>query len=385
MCRKCAAPEWGPTAAQNLDCHHYITKQETLQDNSSSGRIRPWAKKKTSTHVLSMICDKLGDDESDSRWYRIAERLDWCGESLTFAENEATKEKKLVSANFCKYRLCPMCSWRRSLKCFSNMMKIMDVCLDPGKLKKFEDVTGSDHYTGKYEFLFVTLTVVNCSNEQLSQTIDELFSGYQKMVRSLRVKRSVKGWYRALEVTYNEEEDTFHPHLHCIWIVPSSFFKDPGLYISQRELTAIWKKSMGLAYGPIVDVRKIKTEDGTAQGIARAVAEATKYTVKDGDFVDPCDIEKSKYLTKVIDSALKARRLVSFGGVLKKIRSYLQLEDEMDGDLVHVDGQEEKDLSGWVVKCYAWNLGFRAYVLQGQKDYLAWKADQLQERKCLAS
>ena len=41
------------------------------------------------------------------------------------------------------------------------------------------------------------------------------------------------GYMRAIEVTYNQQEDTYHPHIHCIFAVKAGYFKGNG-YIKIR-------------------------------------------------------------------------------------------------------------------------------------------------------
>ena len=48
-----------------------------------------------------------------------AEKVENCATWLTYGKTTKA-EFKLFYANFCRDRLCPMCSWRRSLKIFSQ-------------------------------------------------------------------------------------------------------------------------------------------------------------------------------------------------------------------------------------------------------------------------
>ena len=50
------------------------------------------------------------------------------------------------------------------------------------------------------------------------------------------------GYMRAIEVTYNQQEDTYHPHIHCIFAVKR-------LNILQK---AILKNLNGNKFGVIV-------------------------------------------------------------------------------------------------------------------------------------
>ena len=115
---------------------------------------------------------------------------------------ESTNLEKLSNANFCKDRLCPMCSWRRSLKIFGQVSKIMD------KLQE----------KNEYEFLFLTLTSKNVYGENLSEELDKLFYGIKKFMMITKIKKS-------------KSYDTYHPHFHIILIVNKSYFNDKILYI----------------------------------------------------------------------------------------------------------------------------------------------------------
>jgi len=58
-----------------------------------------------------------------------------------------------------------------------------------------------------------------------------LWESWSRLRRSVRWKRKVKGCIVALEVTYNREEDTWHPHLNVIF---------EGDYFPQEELRQLW-------------------------------------------------------------------------------------------------------------------------------------------------
>ena len=86
---------------------------------------------------------------------RRAERVSTCGSVLEFGIYP--DKARLQFANFCKDRLCPMCNWRRSLKLYGQVSAVMDVLEEQG-----------------YQFLFLTLTIKNCSASDLPKTIDIL-------------------------------------------------------------------------------------------------------------------------------------------------------------------------------------------------------------------
>lgn len=80
---------------------------------------------------------------------------------------------------------------------------------------------------------------------------------FNKLTRRKAFKDSVNGYFRSLEVTYNEERNEYNPHFHLILAVNKSYFKDTRIYLTQEDWTNLWKQSLKADYIPIVDVRRI--------------------------------------------------------------------------------------------------------------------------------
>ena len=306
---------------------------EILSDKTERGKERPWREHKAANEYLAIAYDEVNA--------RKAERLRACATTLTFSVTEKGK-KQLKSANFCRVRLCPMCAWRRALKVYSNVVKVLD---------------GMD---GSHAFIFLTLTAKNCSGEELSGELDRLMAAWNRFALRKPFKQAVKGWYRGLEVTHNVDllsssYDTFHPHFHCLLAVNKSYFKKQD-YLSQESWVELWQQSLKVNYKPVVDVRKVKGSLG------KAVAEVAKYAVKSSDFIIPDDWDLTVDTVRMLDAALHNRRLIAFGGVMKEIHKQLNLEDEETGDLIHVDGEspEEKITDRELI--FGWWTGYQQYV-----------------------
>lgn len=242
-----------------------------------------------------------------------------------------------------------MCSWRRELKIFAQTSKVMDKALE---LKD-------------YRFIFLTLTCKNVEGIELSSTLDILFHSFDKMFRRAIVKKSIKGWFRALEVTHNLDEtsefyDTYHPHFHIILMVNKSYFNMPELYISQEKWTSLWQESLQADYTPRVDIRAFKV--GTKKQVSKSLAETAKYTVKDNDYILENNEEMTDSAVMVLDKALSNRRLIAFGGELKKIHKELNLDDAENGDLINTGADEElREDIDFVIEHYQWHIGLHQY------------------------
>lgn len=245
---------------------------------------------------------------------------------------------RLVHADFCRVRLCPVCQWRRSLKNYGQMQKILSAI------------------EGQYKYIFLTLTVRNVSGAELSGTIDRMMSAWNRFTGYKQIEEVCKGWYRGLEVTHNVSTDEYHPHFHVLIAVNNSYFTSRK-YVKQDQITELWKRALKAKYTPIVDVRKVKGND------AKAIAEVAKYAVKPGDIINYDDWDLTVDTVRVLDEALAGRRLVAFGGVLKEWHKKLNLDDEETGDLLdigHDDSIETQDDAEELT--FVWHTGYNQYV-----------------------
>lgn len=313
-----------------------ITEPQILQD-LHNGKKRPWRVKKMKSNALAYSFERLGQ-------MKKAARIRDCSSFLTFGMNTETGELRLHDANFCRERLCPMCSWRRSLKVFHEVSQVMNKAqADNPELVP----------------LFLTLTLRNVSGDKLSETLDTIFSGWKRLGGNpgTRFRRIVPGWFRALEVTYNAGSDTFHPHIHAILFVHRDYFKRGGKdYTTTAEWVQMWRRALRLDYDPVCNIQRVK-------GGVKAVKEVSKYTVKDTDYIrkDPALTDK---IVNTLSVALKGRRLYAFGGVLKDVAKALNAEEPDTGNLVTIDGETIRPDVAEVLLVFQWNYGFKNYVLE---------------------
>ena len=312
---------------------------EILTDKTAKGKERPWREKKMANTLLSMAYEDINE--------RKAERLRDCGNYLSFAVL-ADGNKKLKHMSSCRVRLCPLCAWRRSLKVHAHTVQILDAM------------------DGEYAFIFLTLTVRNCEADELSATIDAMMDGWNRMSRRAVFKKAVKGWYRGLEVTHNVDHKsknygTYHPHFHTLLCVNKSYFKSRD-YLSKDTWMQLWMESMRLDYEPIIDVRRVS---GTT---SQAVAEAAKYTVKDGDYILPDDWELTVETVRILDAALDNRRLVAYGGIMKELHKKLNLDDEVDGDLINVGDNDSEAAETETTVDFFWHTGYQQYIVHDKEQ-----------------
>lgn len=332
---------------QDVNLEITIGTGEILQDYSSTGKERPWKLHKKENLRLVELYKKARIKDinliSDSRLFD----LEHCGDTLTFLQN-AEGKKKLKTANFCRVRLCPMCQWRRSLKMFSQVKKITDKILENDKSTRF---------------IFGTFTIKNTDAENLEACINTLNKKFKYLVDqkktfapAKKLKQNLLGYLKAVEVTYNSKDKTYHPHLHVIFAVKSTFFKNSSNYMTKKEWIELWQKALGVDYKPQTDIRAIKS------GTAKAVAEVAKYPVKTASILKLNDDEAVEVL-KTLTLSLNKKRFVAYGGIFKTVKQELKLQDvETDKDLVNTDIEQQERFNAVTAVLFKYNFKFGVYI-----------------------
>lgn len=314
---------------------------EILQD-IKNGKVVKWKEHRLESIELSKSFSRMGNTD---KYIRIEQ----CGSQLLFAECPNGHAKKLKRANFCRVRLCPMCSWRRSLMIFGQVKKIVHAANEVQKMR----------------YIFLTLTTRNCSGDNLSQTLDNMFKAFNLLFKRKKLKSTVIGHVRALEVTHNIKDNTYHPHFHVLLGVKPSYFDDK--YIKQSEWIELWQNSLNVDYKPIVDVRTVKVKKGKT--FENVVAETAKYSVKPDDYLIKGNNNATDQAVKTLDYALKGRRLLGIGGLFRKLHKELNLADVERADLVKINDDDNIENckcpicnSDLQEHLYRWNFGLNQYI-----------------------
>lgn len=328
---------------------------KTLVDKTRSGKERDWKGKKRRAELMADHFDVGGLN-------RKAERIHECADILVFKKTE--EGLKLYQAWFCKVRLCPMCNWRRSLKIAYQNKRIIET------INERENV----------RWVFLTLTVRNVEASELPDMLSSMFEGFRRLMQYKAVKKSVKGYFRALEVTKNRDPQsesfgTYHPHFHVLLCVPTSYFKKKEYYIKQSDWTSLWKRAMKLDYKPIVHVQKVKPKESLddlevyeeefkkAIKERNAILEVSKYPVKDTDIIKGNKVTEENVETVLtLDNALAYKRLIGYGGLLKQVHKELNLDDAEDGDLINVS-EDDEVANGAFDVIAKWHVGLRDYII----------------------
>jgi hypothetical protein len=234
---------------------------------------------------------------------KLAVQVAGCGSWLHVREWELSGETRLRNANFCKrFLICPCCAARRASKLCTAYENKVNVVQDmtPGLIP-----------------IMITLTIKNRSN--LGEALQHLKASWSRMMAAKRKGASASGRHeaiewnkvhgsiRAIEVTRNEKEGEWHPHIHVFALVSE--------YISQAHLSSEWERFTGDSY--IVDVRKCKN------GILAGLIEVLKYVSKPS--------ELSPALLHELFETAKGSRFVDPQGCMRGVPEPVIEQDDDDG------------------------------------------------------
>lgn len=223
-------------------------------------------------------------------------------QSAFYCAHILKQEGKKVTAHYCGTRVCHICNRIRTAK------------LIKGYINQLMDLGGLQ---------FVTLTIPNCTEDELKDTVDSLLKSISNIVRVIRERKKIKiNGIRKIEITYNSIVNTFHPHIHLL--VDSN---------AGDLIVTEWLKRYPEAKIQAQDVRVADKN---------SLNEIFKYTTK--------IVSKSKghinifipALDKILLS-LKGRRCFQPFGIIKKID-----EDDASLESVEYDDIQEYDYIEWI-------------------------------------
>ncbi|MEE3682093.1 protein rep, partial [Avibacterium paragallinarum] len=150
-----------------------------------------------------------------------------------------------------------------------------------------------------------------------------------RLIGRKEVKKAVKGFIRATEVTKSGEQA--HPHFHVILAVNKSYFTD-RTYIKTAQWAELWQDCLQVDYLPLVDARKIRQKGDQIE--LKAVLETLKYTTKIEHLIEDKD-----WFLELSDQLFK-KRFIATGGCFKDVLK----EEVSNEEMIKGEQSEEFDL-----------------------------------------
>lgn len=290
----------------------------TRVSNKEGAVNSTWTEKKSETAsvaaALFFLADSLRSAWDREYWQRRALRIENCSCRLV---QRTCKECGFVSvlASRCRDRMCPVCQWRLSLDRFYNLLLCNEWFFE------------QNHYLNA---AMLTLTVPNCTGEELPGTVERMLAAWRLLTKRRPFQRWIIGYARSVEIV-RKKGRKFHPHIHVFVWFPAEYNKE----ITTLDLASWWSECYGHETGGdpsrnlicdmkfAYDKKKRGKRNIRAADITGIVAEATKYSMKAEliSTAEPAEIV-------AIDRAIRGKRLVEYGGLIKKARAALRLDDE---------------------------------------------------------
>lgn len=204
-----------------------------------------------------------------------AERVKNCANFITYRHYADLGIKKLDSINLCRERLC------------LNCQKMLALDRLPSYIYSLQG----------QRTRHVVLTVKNVPGAKLRETILQMKKALKMMMRALKVKDYIPSY----EITYNDEKNTYHPHIHILC-------KAENITYKKTALKKIWADYINKVMG--TDYKYLMCENKLVENVVSASLEMCKYISK------PTSITEKTIPT--LYYALKGLHLHQANGLFKR-------------------------------------------------------------------
>lgn len=205
---------------------------------------------------------------------RLFDRFHGCGTGAYVLRNEETGEYR-VRGTACKVRVCPACRPVIRARTYDRIWR------------EFEQSSPRD-------LKFITLTMRH-SGAPLAEQLHNLRMAFRRLRSRALWKRHVSGGFAVVELSFSENDNCWHPHLHIVC---------RSTYIPHHALRTAWLAST--TNSMIVDIRPVKSK-------ARAIEYVCKYVAK---LPDPGTLDRPDYRFAELFIALyNGHLLITFGRV----------------------------------------------------------------------
>lgn len=277
-----------------------------------------------------------------TKFYERGQRMYNCASFLQHGKCPDCGRAHTSSAILCRDRVCPTCNWRLSLQQAVEMQNTLALIND----------------IDQYKAAFFCVTIKNCQPADLKGTLERMSEAWNRLLNRKKPKRDFKGWARRVEITYNRDTRTFHPHYHVILLVPA---KHPdSLYDMAAMICEYWRSALRLDYDPVTDFEWIEDltagglDENAAPNLHKAILETFKYTIKDNELSEmPLD------LFRQFVEQIQNKRLTAYGGIIKEARAQLEYSDELDQEPQLSCGKCASPLLNRVI--YRWSFASNTY------------------------
>ncbi len=170
--------------------------------------------------TIAEFYEQLADDVNENRiagrstpeaLMETGKRIKSCCQYWSIDYYHLQGVKDMLRTNACKNRFCDNCQNAISIKRERKLAPLLD------------------HLAKRFDIYHIVFTVPNVYADELKPCIDKMYKQFAYINRLFNGDAKIKGisfskygyigGIRALEITKNREENTFHPHLHCLLVL----------------------------------------------------------------------------------------------------------------------------------------------------------------------
>ena len=235
--------------------------------------------------------------------YRRAYRMRGCAQQLIGVRCMECGNIMVTETRYCRDRLCPVCNWRLSIKRYGQMTQLMSALYNA-----YPEVSYS----------LITLTVRNVAPELLDEALQAMQRAWCGVRQQRWARTELIGWARSIEVTYNPQSNTLHPHYH---IIAMTHKKSSADRVIDTWMEQARKQDLVVSYAAqhCDNIIENHTEGASLAG---AICEVYKYMVKSSD-----ELDMPLGTFRAFADGIAGHRLISMGGKIKEYAKLLALED----------------------------------------------------------
>lgn len=253
----------------------------------------------------------------ETGYVKRGERMKQCMDRIAFAVCSSCGKTRITQTYLCRDRLCPVCAAGRARKHWWEMIRAAEV---------------SNNFGGN-RIAHLGLTIRNCKPKDLEHTLLRMSTAFKRCQQRKYWKENILGYARRLEITYNADKRTMHPHYHVLLVISAT--ASDNLQMIGSRIAREWQTALQVSYLPIYDIVEAYSNktDNPADKLIGAYAEMSKYMVKPFEVLGIPNRSHFEILVR----AVSGFRIASYGGVIKQARKLAGITDADDDNAVDVE------------------------------------------------
>lgn len=300
-------------------------------------KYNKWTMKKELNQAMAQ---KLLDAGLDARGTRMHD----CSTKIEITYCAKCGKYEITNAKLCRDRLCPVCSWRLSMKRYADMLAVCSAII-------------KDYPENEWSFL--TLTVKNCDSAVLGETLSKMSTAFNRMRQRKLFKDKILGWAKTVEVTFNPRTYQVHPHLHILILWQKGVDRETeGARLKNLWIAACADDLITSYRGQ--NIKNIKAENALKEtaDITGAVLETFKYTQKASSLLSmPLSVFRN------YAKQMNNKRCLAYGGIIKDYLRTLRINtNDEPADLEPLRVCTNCGNTELTKGLYAWSFAERSYL-----------------------